>query len=387
VMFNSPKGTIYGPYLSNGYYKVAKLIDIQTEPDSVKARHILIDSKTIGVEKAVAKADSLKKLIQGGKSFADLANLFSIDKNSAVKGGDLGTFARGVMIPAFEDAVFSGKKGDLKVVTSQFGVHLIEIQDQKGSSKSAKIAVVDVPLKASSATETSVYTKAQTFLGSLTKENFDEQVKKAGLVKKSAGDVNGTAASVQGIESAREIVRWAFGASKDDFSDKVYISGTQYIVAHLVQIKPQGTLTLEVVKKQIEPAVKNIVKGKILTDKLNTALSGSANIDAVAQKAGGKVLPVQNIVFANPVIPGSAAEYKLVGSIFGSQPNKLSKPVIGQAGVYVFVVDGFTNPAPLTNVVREREQLSQALAQRANGQIFEALKDKAIVKDYRAKFL
>ncbi len=387
VMFNSPNGTVYGPYLQNGSYKIAKLIDARMEPDSVKARHILIDEKTIGHDKALAKADSIKKLIEGGKPFAVLANVYSIDKNSAVKGGDLGTFGRGAMVAPFDDAVFSGKKGDLKIVSTQFGVHLIEIEDQKGSSKSAKIAVVDVPLKASSATQTAVYSKAQGFLASLTKENFDEQAKKAGLTKKTANDVNGVAASVVGIENAREIVRWAFGAEKGDFSDKVYIAGDQYIVAHLVQIKPKGTLSLEAVKKQIEPMVIKKVKGKLLSDKLQAALNGSSSIEQVAQKAGLKVMPIQNIVFANPVIPGAPAEYKLVGTIFGSQPNKLSKPVEGQQGVFVFVVNSFVNPAPLTNAVREKQQLGQAEAQRANSEIYEALKDKANVKDYRAKFL
>jgi peptidyl-prolyl cis-trans isomerase D len=357
------------------------------EPDSVKARHILIDDKSIGLDKAMAKADSIKKLIEGGKSFADLANLYSVDKNSAVKGGDLGTFARGTMIPVFDDAVFSGKKGDLKVVASQFGVHLIQIEDQKGSSKVVKVALVDVPLKASSTTQTSVYSKAQGFLGNLTKENFDEVAKKEGLKVKTATDINGVAASLPGIESAREIVKWAFGTEKGNFSDKVYITGDQYIIAHLVQIKPKGQLSLDAVKKQIEPLVRNKVKGKLLTDKLQAALNGSSSIDQVAQKAGSKVVPLQNIVFANPVIPGASAEYKVVGTVFGSQPNKLSKPVEGQQGVFVFSLDSFINPAPLTNTVREKDQLGQALLQRSESQIFDALKDKANVKDYRAKFL
>ena len=387
IMFSSPNGFVYGPYLSNGSYKIAKLVDAHTEPDSVKARHILIDDKTIGVDKAIAKADSIKKLIQGGKSFAELANTYSIDKNSAVKGGDLGTFGRGAMIPVFEDAVFKGKKGDLVVVPSQFGVHLIEIEEQKGSSKVAKVAVVDVPLKASSATQTVAYSKAQDFLAKLTKDNFDEQAKKAGLVKKTAADITGTAAAVQGIDNAREIVRWAFTASNGDFSDKVYIAGNQYIVASLVQVKPKGQLSLDAVKKQIEPLVKNKVKAKALTEKLQAALSGSSNIDQVAQKAGSKVLPIQNIVFANPVIPGAAAEYKVIGAIFGSQPNKLSAPFEGQAGVFVYSVDSFTNPAPFANGSREKQQLAQAIMQRAYSQVFEALKDKANVKDYRAKFL
>jgi peptidyl-prolyl cis-trans isomerase D len=387
IMFNAPKGFVYGPFLSNGKYKIAKLVDAHEEPDSVKARHILIDESVIGHEKALAKADSLKKLIEGGKSFADLANLYSTDKGSAVKGGDLGTFGRNVMVGPFDDAVFEGKKGDLKIVTTQFGVHLIQIEDQKGSSKVAKIGIVDLPLKASSQTETIVYSKAQTFLASLTKDNFDQQAKKDGLVKKTAADVIGTASSVLGIENAREIVRWAFGAEKGDFTDKVYIAGDQYVVAHLVQIKKKGTLPLEDVKKQIEPMVKNRVKGKLLSDKLQAALNGSASIEQVAQKAGAKVLPIQNIVFANPVIPGSSAEYTLVGTVFGSQPNKLSKPVEGTQGVYVFVVNNFTNPAPLANAVREKQQLGQALLQRADSEIFDALKDKANVKDYRAKFL
>jgi len=387
VMFNASKGFIYGPYLANGSYNIAKLVDSRTEPDSIKARHILIDENTMGHDKAMHVADSLKKLIQGGASFADLASKFSTDKGSAVKGGDLGTFGRGTMVAPFDDAAFSGKKGDLKIVESQFGVHLIEIQDTKGSSKAVKVAIVDLPLKASSETQTAVYSKAQGFLGSLTKDNFDQQVKKDGLKKQTAADISGTAASVAGIQSARDLVRWAFGAAKGDISDKVYIEGDQYVVARLVQIKPKGTLSLEDVKKQIQPMVLNIVKGKQLSAKLQSALSGSASIDQVAQKAGAKVMPIQNMVFANPVIPGSSAEYKLVGTIFGSQPNKLSKPIEGQTGVYVFAVDSFTNPPPLTDALRIKQQLGQALMQRADAQIFEALKDKANVKDYRAKYL
>jgi peptidyl-prolyl cis-trans isomerase D len=386
VMFSSPNGFVYGPYLANGSYNIAKLVDSRTEPDSVKARHILIDAKTIGLEKATKKADSLKKLIEGGASFADLAKKFSID-GSAAKGGDLGTFGRGQMVAPFDNAAFSGKKGDLKVVTTQYGVHLIEIQDVKGSSKVAEVAVVDLPLKASSETQTTTYTKAQQFLAGLTKDNFDEQIKKAGLKKQTAADVSGTAASVAGIASARDLVRWAFSGEKGDLTDKVYIEGDQYIVAQLNGIKPKGTLSLEDVKKQIKPMVTNIVKGKQLSDKLQAAENGATTIDQVAQKAGATVMPLQNMVFANPVIPGSSAEYKLVGTIFGSKPNKLSKPVAGTQGVYVFVLDSFTNPPPLTDALHIKQQLAQALSQRTDQQVFDALKDKATVKDNRSKFL
>ncbi|HTH83617.1 MAG TPA: peptidylprolyl isomerase [Mucilaginibacter sp.] len=386
VMFNASAGFVYGPYLSNGSYKLAKLVDARVGPDSVKAKHILI-SPTAGIAKALVTADSIKKLIESGKkTFADLAQTYSVDKGSAVKGGELGTFGRGAMVPAFEDAVFNGKKGDIKIVTTQFGVHIIQIEDQKGSSKVVKVAVVDKPLTASSKTQSAAYSKAQAFLIALNKDNFEQEVKKAGLKLQTGNDIAGVAGGVGTLTDARDMIRWAFKSAKGTVSDQVFTSGDQYVVAQVAEIKPKGILSLELVKKQIKPAVMIQVKGKMLSDKFAAAISGSSSIEQVAQKAGGKVVPVQNIVFANPIIPGSSAEYKVVGAVFGSQPNKISKPIAGQQGVFVFTVNSFINPAPLANAVREREQIQQAYLQRSQG-LFEALKDKDNVKDNRAKLL
>ncbi|MBW4888603.1 SurA N-terminal domain-containing protein [Mucilaginibacter sp. HMF5004] len=384
LMFNAAPGFIYGPYFSNGAFKLAKLVDSRIGPDSVKARHILLAPGT-----PLKTADSLKTLLASGKkTFAELATANSMDKGSAAKGGDLGTFGRGAMIPVFEDAVFNGHKGDIKIVQSQYGIHIIEIQEQKGSSKVVKVAVVDKPLTPSSKTETAAHSKAQQFLASLTKGNFDAEVKKEGLVKKTAADVSGVAGSLPGLDNTRDLVRWAFNkASVGDFTDEVYESGYQGIVAVLTEVKPVGVLSLDAVKKQIKPAVLNKVKAKQLSDKLAAALNGAGSIDQVAQKAGTTVMPVQNVVFANPVIPGASQENKLIGAIFGSKPNKLSKPVEGEKGVFVYVVDGFTTPTPLNNSLRQKEQLGQAIVQRAEGGVLEALKDKANVKDYRAKVL
>jgi peptidyl-prolyl cis-trans isomerase D len=388
VMFSASKGFVYGPYLSNGSYKIAKLVNVTVGPDSVKARHILINPAAEGgLDKALAKADSLKKLIIAGKSFADLAKTYSIDKQSGEKGGDLGTFGRGAMIPVFDDAVFSGNKGEYKIVTSQFGVHLVQIEDQKGSSKVVKVAVVDKPLMASQKTQAAAYSKAQAFLASLNNSTLEAEAKKAGLVKKVAADVSGTASSLPGLDNGRDIVRWAFKAKQGDYAEQVFAVGDQYIIPQLTEIKKEGTLPLDVVKKQIEAAVRNQVKAKQLAEKLQSAATGASSIDQVAQKAGAKVVPVQNIVFANPMLPAVSVEYKLIGSVFGSKPGQISKPVEGQHGVYVYTLENFINPAPLTNAVREKQQIGQMLLQRSESQLFDALKDKANVKDYRAKFL
>src|SRR5579863_3665432 len=309
IMFNAPNGFVYGPYLSNGSYKIAKLIDAHTGPDSVKARHILLPA-TNGIDKARATADSLKKLIQGGKSFADLAQMYSTDKSSAVKGGELGMFGRGTMVGPFDEAAFNGKKGDLLIVTTQFGVHLIQIEDQKGSMKVAKVAVVDRPITPSQKTQSAAYSKAQAFLGAVTKGNFAAEAKKEGLTVKSANDVKALAAALPGLDEARPVVRWAYKSEVGDFGDQVYVVGDQYIVPVLTAIKPKGTLPLDAVKKQIEADVRKQVKAKQLMDKMQSAENGSSTIDQVAQKLHLTATPVQNVVFANPAIPGIAVEYK-----------------------------------------------------------------------------
>jgi len=130
-----------------------------------------------------------------------------------------------------------------------------------------------------------------------------------------------------------------------------------------------------------------MVKGKKLSEIFAKALNGASSIDAVAQKVGIKAVPVQNIVFANPVIPGLSPEYKVIGTLFGLPLHKLSNPIAGLHGVFVVEAEGFVNPAPLTNAVREKQQINQALLQRSDSQVFDALKNKANVKDYRAKFL
>ena len=398
VMFNAAKGYTYGPYFSNGSYKIAKLVDVKQSFDSVKTSHILFNPNVEGgLDKALAKADSVKKLIQGGKSFAEMALMYSTDKGSAQKGGDIPAFdingsmggpQGGTITPEYTNAAFKAKTGDLVVVTSQFGVHLIQIKEQKGSTKVVKVAVIDKALVPSNKTQTLAYSKAQAFLAALTAGHFDDETIKEGLKKKTAEDIKGTEATVGQLDNARDLVRWAFNkASVGDFTDQVYQLGYQNVVATLTSVKPIGILPLDAVKKQIQPMVLNAVKAKLLTEKLNNAVNGASNINQVAQKVGSPVTPVENIVFANPVVPGAGQENKLVGSIFGSKINQVSKPIEGDKGVYVYVVDSFTSPAPLTNSLRQKEQIGQALVQRSENGIIEALKDKANVKDYRAKVL
>ncbi|WP_348761423.1 peptidylprolyl isomerase [uncultured Salinisphaera sp.] len=86
------------------------------------ARHILVDSED--------QCITLKQQIENGESFADLAKQHS-NCPSGQKGGELGTFGRGQMVPAFDEVVFSAPIGEVQgPVKTQFGYHLLEVTER-----------------------------------------------------------------------------------------------------------------------------------------------------------------------------------------------------------------------------------------------------------------
>jgi len=116
----------------------------KNEYEQVGARHILVAFKgspaaqegkpELTEEQAKAKAEDLRKQIAAGGSFEEIAKKESDDLGSGSRGGELGDFGRGQMVPEFEKAAFDAKVGDLTpVVRTQFGYHIIKV-DKHGST-------------------------------------------------------------------------------------------------------------------------------------------------------------------------------------------------------------------------------------------------------------
>lgn len=111
--------------------------------EQVKARHILIapkgsaaaqPGKELTDEQAKAKAEDLRKQIAAGANFEELAKKESDDTGSGARGGDLGSFGHGQMVPEFEQAAFSAKVGDVTpVVKTQFGYHIIKVEGHENT--------------------------------------------------------------------------------------------------------------------------------------------------------------------------------------------------------------------------------------------------------------
>ena len=123
------------------YYEAHK-----SDFEKVRARHILVrmqgspvpvqaGQKDLSDAEALAKAQELRKRIQGGEDFAAVARAESDDVGSRPNGGELGPFQKGQMVPAFEQAAFAMKPGELsEPVRSQFGYHVIQVQARESKS-------------------------------------------------------------------------------------------------------------------------------------------------------------------------------------------------------------------------------------------------------------
>ena len=115
------------------YYK-SNLRKLYTHPDEVHARHILIEvpAGATPEQKAQAKskAEDVLKQLQKGADFAKLASQYSQDPSTRLEGGDLGSFGRDQMIKPFEDAAFSMKPGELRLVETKFGFHVVRLESK-----------------------------------------------------------------------------------------------------------------------------------------------------------------------------------------------------------------------------------------------------------------
>ena len=113
---------------------------IPDQPEAVKLSHILLEigpsSETLDSLKS--KAERIRDLAQSGEDFARLASTYS-DDPSGERGGDLGFFRRGDMIPKFEEVAFALDPGDIsQVVETQFGYHIIKVEEKRGDEVHAR---------------------------------------------------------------------------------------------------------------------------------------------------------------------------------------------------------------------------------------------------------
>lgn len=387
-------GSVFGPYVDNKSYVMAKMLGSRMVPDSATAKHILI--ATVNgqtgepiLEDSIAKkrADSIYNAINGGANFALMALQYSSD-GSKDKGGDLGTFEYGRMVPEFNKFCFEKPVGSRAVVKTQFGYHIIELMNQKGSSPVYQVAYMAKEIFASEETINMASNEAIKLSAEKDLKKLDAYLQNKGISKTSVPTIiKENDAQVGQMQDARQLVRWVFEAKKGDVSDPMPV-GDQFVVAIVDKILAEGTQDVETARPLAENAIKEEKKG----EEIIKALGATATLESASGKYAKEILNAgqdSSITFKSQIVNAIGNEPKLIGAIFNkANLNKVCAPIAGKAGVFVLKVNSIAEKAvdPTEDKAQSRMQQTIALRNQAVTNWFEGLRKKATIKDNRSKF-
>ncbi|MDP1744169.1 MAG: SurA N-terminal domain-containing protein [Bacteroidota bacterium] len=402
IMFNSAVGTVVGPYKENEILKVSKLIAIKSAADSAKVRHILIayagsgasESVTRSKEQAKTTSDSLLALLKKGAKFSELVDKLSDDGGKNMppnkkegeyypgKGGDYGWLnPNSQFVEPFKNAGLDNKKGAIVIAESQFGYHIIEVLDTKGSQKKVQVATIERKLEPSNKTMQAAFLKASEFAG---KNNTDELFQKAvvenKLNKRVVESIKENDKTIAGIESPRPLIRWAYENKKGTVSEPLEF-GNKFVVAVLSDIKEKGVAPFDQVKEDLTAKVIKEKKAEMFVSEFNTALGAGTPIDALATKMKLNLEQAKQINFNTTSIPGAGNQPALIGAVSALKAKATSKPLVGKDGVYVVYVEAVTEAPVQKDFKAQQEAALMQLQPRVDYEVYDALKTNANITE------
>ena len=387
-LFDKEVGEVYGPYKENGFYKLSKIIDVKQMPDSVKASHILIPfvgtstaDATVTRTEADAKvyADSILSVVKSNKSkFESLAKEISVDKVSGAKGGDLGWFTYTRMIPEFRDYVFENKTGDIGIVKSQFGFHIIKIDGQKNIQKNIQIATFTHKILPSEKTENEIFEQAETFASDVSSgKSFAEIAKEKKYVVRPVQYIEAIDDNIAQLGSQRSIVRWAFEDGTNENDIKRFDIDNGYAVVKLSKKNKAG---LAIRSKNVRQIILTEKKAALIKER-----SKGESLDEIAKQNNTTVRKTMAVSSSSPVFAGQGRFPKIAGIVTALDENTLTKNIVGNSGVVFAKVTKKNLPTDLKNYNSNKKNIERTLKNRSI-QIYNAIKDNAEIEDNRAYF-
>lgn len=385
-LFRDSVGSIIGPIFSEGKYNIYKVVGVKQDTVfQMRASHILFKTENGDTAATIKKANEVMAQIKGGADFGAMAAQYGTD-GTAQRGGDLGWFSEGQMVKEFNDAVLAGKKGDMRVLKTQFGVHILKITEDK-SKKLVCAGVLSRSIQPSEATTSTAYNGASQFAANCTDaETFEKLVAEQKLIKRTAEFVRENDKQVGGVTEAREIVRWAYNAKMGDVSE-VFSVNDKFIVAVLTGVREKGKADFETVKARVEADYRKEKKAEQLLEKANAALSGANNIQDVATKLQLSVTPITGQSFDNSNIAYIGPDNIMVGTLFGNKATgKLAGPLKGDNAVYIYAINKVNEAPAMNDFSIYKNEMQTQLSQRIEYGTFETLKELKKVQDNRYKF-
>ena len=313
----------------------------------------------------------------------------SDEPNAVERNGSVGwTTPESPFAPGYLAFLANNAKGSTGLAETNFGYHIINIEDKKAGAMTYKVANLVKTIKPSDATEAEVDKNARRFIQQVQGKSFNDfanVAKKGNFQFSNPTSVKLFDGVIQGLgtDKDQEIINWAFDKKRKKGDTEFFTNeGTgDRIVVILNGKQEKGTADPESVRSQIEPIVLNKLAGKKIAEKI--AASKATSLDQIA-KAFGTTKSSAQVNMLNPAV-GGAMEPKVAGAAFGVAKGKLSNPVEGMTGVYVLVKKSETVNKQPGDIKQITQAIASQNAQSFGQQFMKSLQDNADIDDYRAE--
>jgi len=367
-------------------YFDAHKADYQT-PDQARSRHILIkvapnaDAKTDAAAKA--KAEDILKQLKAGANFADLAKKNSDDPGSKDSGGELPFAQHGTMVPEFDKAIFGQKIGDIEIVKSQFGYHIVQVEERK-EAHAQDISEVLPTIQATLIRQKAAGAE-EGYANALTAE-----AAKNGLEKTAAAHhlevVTTTPVAKGGVISSlpdgSQIVTKAFDAKQGDAPQSAQ-TGEGYAVFQVTGIEPAHAPTFADWKTHVLDDYRNEQVTVLLNAKvkeLDDKAKASGDLAKAAKEVGATV-KTSDLVGPDGQVPDLGQVQQVAPQLLDLAVGAISGPITAERnGVVAKIVDK-QEPTP-DEMAKNFDQTKDQMLEQKRSEAFNVFLSN-IMADYK----
>jgi peptidyl-prolyl cis-trans isomerase D len=356
-------------------------------PEQAKSRHILIkvapgaDAKTDAAAKA--KAEGLQKQIQGGGNFADLAKKNSDDPGSKDSGGELGFAQRGHMVPEFDNAIFTQKVGDTKIIKTQYGYHIVQVEERTpahSQSLNDVLPTIQATLiRQKSAASQENY--ARTLTSEAIKNGLQKTAEAHHLQLVTTPPVNAQGV-IPALPDGTQLISRAFGSKQGDPAQSAP-TGEGYAIFQVASIKPAHAPAFADWKSHVADDYRDEQAPALLGQKTAelAAKAKAANDLAKAAKEMGATIKTSDLVGENGQVPDLGAVGQVAPQLFDMAPGAISGPInAGRTGVVAKLIDKQEPSAD--EIAKNLDQTRDQILEQKRQQAFEVFANN-VISDYK----
>jgi peptidyl-prolyl cis-trans isomerase D len=295
------------------------------------------------------------------------------------------------MVVPFNNACFTGKKGEIKTAETTFGIHIIEILAQSKDTRKYNIGYIDRKIIPGSVTTQKAYSEASQFAGTNdTYEKFTKSIVAQGLNKKVANDIAPQQKTLPGLDNPRSLIMSLFSAKKDNIvldnnQQAVFEVGDKYVVAYCTKAQEDGIAPVKDVESDIRFILIKDKKADLISAEFEKNNGTGKTIENIAQAMGLTVQEATQINFRSYTVPGAGTEPALIAAASVAKQGTVSGPVKGTNGVFMLAANSVT-ASQGEDLKLLQDRLKVTFQMRGSYEAYEALRKGANIIDKRYKF-